>query len=46
MPRPKPTVNAHQFRVSGQAVGRLDYEDFSLRKHGTPESYACYHSLL
>lgn len=40
MPRPKSTAPAYQFHVSGQAVVRLDYQDFYLGKHGTPESYA------
>ena len=46
MPRPKSPAPAYQFHVSGQAVVRLDYQDFYLGKHGTPESYSRYYGLL
>lgn len=46
MPRPKSAQPAYQFHVSGQAVVRLDYQDFYLGKHGSPESYARYFALL
>lgn len=46
MPRQKSAQPAYQFHVSGQALVRLDYKDFYLGQHGTPESYARYYSLL
>jgi len=46
MPRPKSAQPAYGFHVSGQAVVRLDYKDYYLGKHGSPESYAKYYSLL
>ena len=46
MPRKKSPHPAYQFHVSGQAVVRLDYKDFYLGKHGSPESWAKYYALL
>ena len=46
MPRSRSKQPAYQYHVSGQAKVRLDSKDFYLGKHGTPESYARYYSLL
>jgi integrase len=46
MPRSRSPQPAYQFHVSGQAKVRLGGDDFYLGKHGTPESYAKYYSLL
>ncbi len=46
MPRKKSTQPAYQFHISGQAKVRLDYTDFYLGPHGSPESYARYYALL
>tara|TARA_R110002049_G_scaffold72490_5_gene187322 strand:- start:2065 stop:2271 length:207 start_codon:yes stop_codon:yes gene_type:complete len=37
---------AYSLHVSGQAVVRLDYQDFYHGKHGSPESYARHYALL
>ena len=46
MARKKSEQPAYQYHMSGQAKVRLDGKDFYLGKHGTPESYARYYSLL
>jgi len=46
MPRNRSEQPAYQYHVSGQAKVRLGSKDFYLGKHGTPESYAKYYSLL
>ena len=46
MPKKRSEQPAYQYHMSGQAKVRLDRSDFYLGKHGTPESYARYYSLL
>lgn len=46
MARARSEQPAYQYHISGQAKARLDGGDFYLGKHGTPESYAKYYSLL
>lgn len=46
MARARSEQPAYQYHISGQAKVRLDGGDFYLGKHGTPESYAKYYSLL
>ncbi len=46
MPRARKPQPAYQFHLSGQARVILGGKDFYLGKHGTPESYARYYSLL
>jgi integrase len=46
MPRARSPQPAYQFHISGQARVILGGKDFYLGKHGTPESYARYYSLL
>lgn len=46
MSRSRSAQPAYQFHISGQARVRLGGKDFYLGKHGAPESYARYYSLL
>ncbi len=46
MSRPRSIQPAYQYHLSGQAKVRLGGRDFYLGKHGTPESYAKYHTLV
>ncbi|TWT56514.1 tyrosine-type recombinase/integrase [Allorhodopirellula solitaria] len=46
MPRKRSEQPAYSYHTSGQARVRLGHEVFYLGKHGSPESYARYYSLL
>lgn len=46
MPPKRSREPAYQLHMSGQAKVRLAGVDYYLGKHGTPESYARYYSLL
>ena len=46
MPRQRSAQPAYMFHISGQARVILAGTDYYLGKHGTPESYARYYSLL
>lgn len=46
MARPKATLPALRFHISGQSVVRIDGQDFYLGKHGSPESHARYAVLV
>ena len=46
MPRPRSSMPAYRFHVSGQAVVTLAGKDFYLGPHDSPESRARYFELV
>jgi hypothetical protein len=46
MPRPRSSMPAYRFHISGQAVVTLGGKDFYLGAHDTPESRARYFQLV